>query len=212
MFFGVATGDGCVYCDQPLCPCLGPTPTPKFDDQGRQIFTLVGIQPTPGGAYFAGAETVVEGRHGTSGQPVGSTLLPQNATDRPDVWIESDQPLGLNPTALVECRNPGALPGGVPAINPPSFGPDQTITDAITDYACRFVRFSPSAPCTFIDATGEAKLVNANSEVQFCTDASLSIAFPLGDSHLSVELRDSVGNLGPTAQVVVRVVTPTPAH
>ncbi len=141
-------------------------------------------------------------------------MLPQNATDRPDVWIESDLPLGLNPTALVECRNPGAPAGGVPAINPPSFGSDQAITDAITDYACRFVKFSPSGPCTYIDATGEAKLVNTSltspSEVQFCTDASLAIAFPVGDSHVSVELRDSVGNLGPTAQIVVRVITPTP--
>ena len=158
----------------------------------------------------AGADTVVEARHGTSGQPVGTNLLPAMATDRPDLWIESDQPLGCNPTALVECRNPGSGAGGVPAVNPPSFGPDQSITDAITDYACRFDKLTSTTPCTYIDATGDAKLVNPSSEVQFCTNGSLAIAFPLGESHLSVQMRDTGGNLGPTAQIVVRVVTPTP--
>ena len=159
----------------------------------------------------AGARTVVEVRHGTSGQPVGSLLFPPTPTDRPSLWIESDRALGCNATAAVECRSPGSV-GGVPAINPPSFGPDQTITDALTDYACRFEKFSPGTPCTYIDATGDAKLVNPNAEAQFCTGASLSIAFQLGDSLLSVQLHDTQGNPGPTAQVVVRVVTPTPVR
>ncbi len=159
----------------------------------------------------AAAETVIEARRGTSGQPVGAVLLPPTPTDRPSVWIESDRDLGCNPTAAVECRVPGSI-GGVPGINPPSFAPGQTITDALTDYACRFEPpfFSSQGSCTYIDPTGMSSFVNPNTQVQFCTAATLGIAFPLGDSHLSVQLLDSVGNPGPTAQMVVRVVTPTP--
>ncbi len=163
-----------------------------------------------GGFVGAAAETVVEYRLGLSGQPVNANFCPVDTTARPGLWVESDQGLGPPGTPPAQCPTPV---GGVPAVNPPSFGPDQTITDALRAFAFRFLPFTTTAPCTFTDPSGLPKLVDPTpSEVyqQYCTKAENAFAYPLGTSVLSAQLQDGSGNLGPTAQVVVRVVTPGP--
>jgi len=101
--------------------------------------------------------------------------------------------------------------GGVPGIDPPNFTPGNSfVTNALNDFACRFEAFSRADPCTRVDATGGSRMIDSNADVQFCDIVARTATFPPGESLLSVRLRDQIGNLGPTAQIVVRVATPTP--
>jgi hypothetical protein len=104
--------------------------------------------------------------------------------------------------------------GGIPGINPPNFSPDANptpgfISNALNDFACRFQALSPGFACTYVDSSGGARTVNENATVQFCDTVANVAAFRPGDSIVTVQLRDTAGNIGPTAQIVVRVVTPT---
>ncbi|MFI5364979.1 MAG: hypothetical protein ACHQ4J_05090 [Candidatus Binatia bacterium] len=210
-----------MWCDVAGCLCLGiPTPTPLLDDQGRPI-----LERTERRFVI-----VVE----TNDAAVGQTLQVAPATPpavppRPDLQIESTQNLtsGTSSTdiSVIDCQQSSLPPsqwGGIPGINPPNFGPDvgptPTITNALLDFACRFSIHSicigavDRCACTE-DATGNGgQPVNGSTLVQFCDSVLDEDEFPYGDTLLTVQLRDSSsGNLGPTAQVVVRVATPTPA-
>jgi hypothetical protein len=201
VFFGVITNvDGCLFCCSSSCSRT-PTPTPAFDAQGHRIYS------TRSGQFVI----VVEGAPGASGVQPGKSVQPTGADGRPDVQIENTRDLGNGSPAVCDTGPASSGGGGIPGINPVSFqAADSVITDALNDFACRFEQFSPGAPCTFVDASGEARLVNGNATIQFCDFAATTALFPPGDSLLSVRLRDTLGNLGPTAQVVVRVATPTP--
>ena len=84
-------------------------------------------------------------------------------------------------------------------------------SDALNDFACRFdPQASAATPCTILDASRDPHLINQSATVQFCDFVGKTAVFPPGDSILSVTLRDLAGNTGPTAQIVVRVATPTP--
>jgi hypothetical protein len=210
-YFGIASGDGCIGCDVPHCQCFGPTPTPLFES-GRQVFV------ESSGVF----RIIVEARRGTSGWPVGENLLPTDPSVRPNLQIENTMPMGLDPSEVVDCRNPHPWTG-IPGVPMPNFDPGQTLTDNLTDLACRFdyVAFSDSAACTYVDASGDPHFAGGanNTEVQFCDSVApngfvngvmAGAAFPPGDSLLTLQMQDNHGNLGPTAQIVVRVATPTP--
>jgi hypothetical protein len=145
---------------------------------------------------------------------VGTNLLPTNDATRPDLQIESNRALGDgNPT--VDCRSglPTSQWGGIPGIEPPNFADTQLITDALTDFGCRFQPAPIGSPCT-LDGQGNPSLLNPNpgdpSVHQFCHLVAGSDLFPAGDTILTVQLRDVGQNVGPTAQIVVRIATPTP--
>ena len=197
-FFGIANSDGCFACNVPSCLCSGtPSPTPQYDAQGRRIFQAAG------GRFLL----VVEAKPGSSGAKVGSTLTVDPAVDRPDLQIENEQQMGEGSTAVCDI-GPGA--GGIPGINPPDFGPSQFVSDALADFACRFESHLAASPCT-LNASGlDSTLGPVAPTVQFCDQVSTTAAFPEGDSLLSVQVADIRGNIGPTAQIIVRVVTPTP--
>ncbi|MGH3054553.1 MAG: hypothetical protein ACRDL7_06200, partial [Gaiellaceae bacterium] len=101
--------------------------------------------------------------------------------------------------------------GGVPAVNPLSFSPTQPIIAAVNDLGCRFVdgngqpigRKDTEACVQF--STGEHTFVNAQSRIQFCGLMTSVLQFPPGDTRVSARLRDIDGNVGPVAQLVVRV-------
>jgi hypothetical protein len=154
---------------------------------------------------------VVEGAPGVSGVQPGKSVQPTGTDGWPDIQIENTRDLGNGSAAVCDTGPASSGGGGIPGITPPSFqAGDSVITDALNDFACRFEQFSPGAPCTFVDASGEARLVNGNATIQFCDFVTTTALFPPGDSLVTVRLRDTVGNVGPTAQVVVRVATPTP--
>lgn len=104
----------------------------------------------------------------------------------------------------------GAPPmgGGIPGVKP-NFD-EQMITDALNDFGCRFQVFTAGSACTLTDASGLEKPISPLASFQFCDPVSAIAAFPVGDSIVTVQLRDTAGHLGPPVQIVVRVATPTP--
>ncbi len=213
-------------------PTITPTSTPLDTGPVVVFFGVTSndrrVRPTPtagpGPAVYQTTNNqgyiVVEAVAGTSGQPPSGSLMP-GADGRPDLQIESTTDLGNGSTAVCDTQPPLQGGGGIPGIPTPYFGPDPGptpfITNALNDFACRFT-YQGSAPCTFIDDSGQEKTVSGISgAVQFCDQVAATATFPTpapGESGtlLTVQLRDTVGNTGPTAQIIVRVVTPTPAH
>jgi len=181
-----------------------PSPTPAYDDQARQIFVR-----TEDTSYLI----VVEARP-RPGTLVGTKVLPNMTTDRPDLQIESSQPL-FDGDPAVDCRSglPSSQWRGIPGIDPPDFGAGQSITDTLTDFACRFSVQPLGSPCT-LNAFGSSSLLSNDPSDptvrQFCHTVSPIDKFPRGDTVLTVQVRDSTQSIGPTAQIVVRIVTPTP--
>lgn len=187
--FGTATGAG--IPEEPI----------DFDGAGRPIFCrLVG----------SGFNLIVEGRPGTSGRQVGDSVFesnPENPAVRPDLLIQSNRPLGSNPSTAICDRGPAPDPiGGVPAINPPSLDATQFISDALNDFGCRFVAHKTTDDACTLNALGNNRYVNSVSAIQFCTAPAVGVelAFPAGDTILTAYLKDTSGNVGDERQIVVR--------
>lgn len=165
---------------------------------------------------------VVEGRPGISGAPVGLATFREDLASLPDLQVLASRPLGDGSPRVCDNTAPG---GGVPAIDPPDFSPTPENIAAINDFACRFVDgegrhqgVGPAEACTLFP-TGDYEFVNRSSTVQYCALVSRFFEFPLGDTVVTVRLRDILGNVGPVARMVVRIVpaptsppspTPTP--
>jgi hypothetical protein len=160
-----------------------------------------------------GFSVVVEGRPGASRRPVGMSAFapdPSDPTVRPDLQIQVTQPLGNGSPEV--CDNLLPVIGGVPAVNPPNFEVTQTISDRLNDLGCRFLtgdgvpgsRGSADACTVFSD--GVPRFVNRASTTQYCGQIARRFGFAAGDTVVTVQLRDSVGNLGPLAQIIVRIV------
>ena len=200
-FLGVLTrADGCVYCCDSVCATPTPTSTPFFDVQGRRIY-----QVNTGQLLI-----VVEGAKGLSNAAVGQSSLPGSAVNWPDIQIETTQKLGNGTQSTCANGDPAA---GVPGINPPSFTPESTpgiLTSALNSFGCQFDYYFPNAQCTWVGDRLNARYINLASTAQFCDQMSANAVFNFGDSIVTVRLRDVNGNTGPTAQIVVRVNTPTP--
>jgi len=178
-----------------------PTPVPVFDAQGRRVF-----ESRTGQVLL-----VVEGAPGLSGLQPGSALMPEGASGRADLQLQNTKPMGDGSAAVCDTGPASSGGGGIPGINPPSFDPfNQTVTNALNDLACRFESHSALNACTQIDATGDGKPISPLATVQFCHIIAATELLPPGENIFSVKLRDLGGNLGPTAQIVVRVATPTP--
>jgi len=194
----------------PNCNCNGtPAPTPETDAQGRQIFTRL-----PNTTYLV----VVEARPLPGGASVGTQTLPGDPAVRPDLQIEVNRDLGIAPPPLadVDCRSGQSSSqwGGVPGIAPANFGAGQAITDALTDLACRFGQaHTVGSECT-LDSNGSSNFLGPNkgdvTVRQFCMFTTAKAQFPSGDTIVTVQAQDVSHNIGPTAQMVMRVVTPTP--
>ena len=148
-----------------------------------------------------GFHLVVEAAPGASGLPVGQDLLntlPADPAARPDLQAEVSRSLGDGNLAV--CGE-----GGVPGVEPPNYGAEQMIANALNDLSCRFgVAANPSAACT-IDQFGVHRFVDGRTRVQFCLPVSAIEAFPLGLTIVTVRVLDTAGNPGPIAQLVLRV-------
>jgi hypothetical protein len=129
----------------------------------------------------------------------------------PNVQIESSQNMGNGSNPV--CSPSGAYndDGGIPGINPPNFAPTPGIINALQSFAVWFLSYSPGAACTFAPGGGSYAYVSPIATAQFCDEMSAPQAFPPGDSLLTVQLEDTGGKVGPTAQIIVRVSTWTPA-
>jgi hypothetical protein len=191
--FGIARADGQVV--QPICP-------------GCTTF----VRPSGSGFYI-----FVEGGLGISRRPVGTDTFnsdPNDPTVLPDLQIFPSRALGNGSPAVCDDGPAPDLPlGGVPGVNPPMFGGTQQAANAINDLSCRFdVRGNTTLACTRDPFTQMEEFVGQGSTVQFCTTTGVGteVAFPPGDTTLTVRVRDVLGQPGHAATIVIRIPTPTP--
>ena len=182
-YFGLANAGGSVVL-------------PAGSENGIPVFTRhVG----------AGFQVVVETRSGSSGRLAGLTTYnsdPHDPSKRPDLQVESSNPLGDGSREV--CL------GGVPAVTPPNFGPSQSIADALNDIGCNFA-LSVNGSCVQ-NEFGQPVFVGSGTQAQFCLLVSRTLLFPTGDTILTVHTRDVAGNLGPAQQLIVRVGDNLPTH
>jgi len=150
----------------------------------------------------------VEARPGTSGRPVARNTFNWSRNDPsllPDFQIWSSQDLGEPTDDVCDVQKPKL--GGVPKLLQPMFGTQDT-ANIINDLSCRFdARFPSDFACTQGQFNPYA-YTNSTSTVQFCTRTGVGeeIAFPLhSDTVLTVRVRDSRGQPGPTASMIIRV-------
>ena len=210
-YLAMVRPDGCrIGCFAGVCACPV-SPTPIVDDMGREVFLAQG-----GGRGLL----VVEGRPGASGLPVASHVTPEEGLSRPDLQMLVSRSMGNGSAEVCDKGQPPpiGMGGGVPAVDPPDFGPGQTITDAMFDLSCRFaVQPTREDACT-LDSLGNFDFLGGRSTIQFCNQLATITAFPAGDTVLTARLRDVAGNLGPPAEVVIRnlavvpTVTPQPSE
>jgi hypothetical protein len=154
---------------------------------------------------------VVEAKPGASGRQPATDLFnsdPGDPNARPDVQIQADRDLGNGSLEVCDAAvpDPEATPGGIPAINPPSYDPgSQMIADALNDLSCRFADNSVDK-CT-LNASDNPAFVDPESTKQVCSGGPVSgeYAFAEGDTLLTVRWRDGAGVLGGPDRIIVRV-------
>lgn len=168
--------------------------------------------PTYNSSWGSGFMLVVEAKPGKSGLAVGRRVfayVPNDPKTRPDLEIETSRDMGNGSPAVCDRRRPNI--GGVPGIKPASFSETQRISDAINDFACRFETFIESESSCTMAANGDYSFVKKDSSTQFCMIVAHAYAFPVGETVLSVRLRDEQGNPGPVKQMRI-VRPPAPAQ
>jgi hypothetical protein len=130
----------------------------------------------------------------------------------PNLQIESSQNMGNASNPVCSSSGTLNLNGGIPGIDPPDFSARPDIINTLQSFAIWFKYQSPGSACTFAPGGGSYAYVSVSpsATAQFCDAMNAAQAFPPGDSLLTVQLKDTGGNVGPTAQIIVRVATWTP--
>lgn len=212
-FVGLVDQDGCAGCCEFGCQ-LTPTPTPEVDGQGRRVFR----HDTGTFLFVAEAGPGSSGRQaGSEGVYSGSTIQPiLHSSGRPSLQVISANNLG-NGSLKIDCPLGGVkgFPNGL------SFPPDQDVTTALIDMACRFEMISSGTGACTRDAFGAFAFMNHATTRQYCFQIPPPAQFPVGDTPVAVQFRDTAGNLGPRQEIVIRVApglgqaaspTPTPTR
>jgi hypothetical protein len=127
----------------------------------------------------------------------------------PDLQIQTTRALGDGSPAVCDVEPPNF--GGVPGIDPPQLEDPDLIADALNDLGCRFVD-GEGAPrgrtcaegCVRFD-DGEGHCVSDAPNAQFCAPIAMPMAFPEGDTLVTVRVRDRSGRLGSAAQLIIRI-------
>jgi hypothetical protein len=164
---------------------------------------------------------VIEAARGGNNQQPGTNFpvtgyAPFPPFEAPSLQLEATRPLGVPPKvgSLDVCDTglppPQGIGGGIPAINPPSFDLTQFNVNAWNDYACRFTFSINSGDACSRNASGNTAYLGQLTRVQYCYNADQIAAFQEGDTILTLRVLDHGGVPGPTAQIKVRVPTPTP--
>jgi hypothetical protein len=153
---------------------------------------------------------IIEGKRGPNRRPVGLSTFdsdPFNPGVRPALEIIVSRALGNGSVKVCDDMPPI---GGVPAAA--SFAATQAISDAINDFACRFVDGSGLKMGRGSDADscikwpdGLSHFALEESSAQFCGAIAEDFAFPVGDTTVSVRLNDVDGRPGPPISFVIRV-------
>lgn len=148
---------------------------------------------------------MLEATRGSSNKPPGTTLIPADPTQRPSLQILSANNLGNGSVAVCDT---GAPPqgGGVPGVNPPDFRAGQSITDALVDMSCRFSWHATSSVACTLNRLGDFAFLSSKTQMQYCFDVPLTVVFPAGDTLVAGQVLDTSGNIGPRAEIIVRVI------
>ncbi len=180
------------------------TPSGETPDEHLPIFER---------PFGYGFTVVVEGRRGPNNRPVGTSAFefdPFNPTVRPDLQIIVSRPLGDG--SLEVCDDEQPTIGGIPAAS--SFDETQLISNAINDFACRFVdgngqpigRGKAEDACTQGEDGNYNFVARMMSSIQFCAPIAPPFGFAVGDTKVTVRLRDLNGAVGPPVSFIVRVL------
>jgi hypothetical protein len=104
--------------------------------------------------------------------------------------------------------------GGIPAIDPPSWAETQKVADALNDVGCRFEVFIESDSSCTLGPNEDWEFRDPQTKIQFCMTVARAWNFPVGDTLVSVRVRDSAGNPGPVKKIRINrpqeVPTPRP--
>jgi len=195
---------------------------PTSNEDGIPVYEL------PLGKSF---HIVVEAGAGSSNiSPAADTF---NTDGPPSFQIQSTRALGNGSTEV--CDGEAPIPGGVPAVSPPSFAPTQVIEDALNDFGCRFQNggdgvdpTTSGRACTNVSACvrfedGTFGCVSPSASLQYCSNViTVNEEFPVGDTLLSMRVLEDAKEArraldrepfpGPVAQMIVRVVPPLPGR
>jgi hypothetical protein len=175
---------------------LTPTTT---DDSGNPVYERI-----TGAGFFL----VVEAKAGKSRRPPGGSTSNGDSQNPPDLQIEATNNLGNGSSLVCDVGPAPNQPlGGVPGINPPSFDfSSPQVVAAMNDFGCRFDIHTDQFPCTNND-NGNPAFVKPDSSVQYCTMSVLGneLHFPRGDTLVTVQVRDTGGNIGFPQRIVIRV-------
>lgn len=153
----------------------------------------------------SGFMLVVEAKPGMSNIEIGRRISAYDKEDhlsRPDLEIQTDHDLGDGSKVVCDKRRPDI--GGVPGINPPNFSDSRQIADALNDLSCRFEVFIESASACTVTKYGDFSFLSSDSKVQYCMIVARAWNFPLGDTLVSVRVRDKEGNPGPVKKMILR--------
>jgi hypothetical protein len=161
----------------------------------------------------SGFMIVVEAKPGLSKLEVGRRIFAydeNNPAKRPDLEVQVNRDLGDGSAVVCDNRKPKI--GGIPGINPPSFAETKEVAAKLNDMSCRFETFIESAGSCTLNKQGDFSYVAKDTTTQFCMVVAKAWNFPVGDTLVSVRLRDSKGDPGPTSQFIVRrsATRPTP--
>lgn len=174
-------------------------------DDGTPIYIRV-----PGATGLAsGFVLVVEGKPGASGAEVGSSSYDPTGASFPDLVIQVTHPLGDGSSTI--CDDPQVAPGGVPATFPVSFDATAENIAAANDFGCRFSngggqhRARTNSGDSCVNFNGTFNFVAPTTRAQFCGFVNVPLGFPPGDTTVTTRLRDSEGNWGAPAQIIIRV-------
>ncbi len=213
-----------------------PTPTPTLlprEEQGP-VVTFLGLIRADGSLVEPNDVTdegvpvyvrrsgfgfglVIEGKPGRSGKPVSPRTFQPDLVTFPDLQVWTSRDLGNGSPEVcdrAEAR-PGKTPmpgGGVPATNPVDFALNPDNIARVNDFACRF-RDGQDQPfgrfegeqCILL-ASGDYGFASNDAQIQFCAMVDASIAFPVGETLITVRLRDVDGHVGPARSMIVRVL------
>ena len=195
-----------VQAGGPVITFLGLT---RADDMLQQPSGSLGDIPIYQPLFGYGFSIIVEVKAGSSHARPGTSTF--DSFGAPDLQIQVTRALGDGSAAV--CDDTPPIIGGVPAINPPNFGSDQTVIDRLNDLGCRFIdgvgrkigRNCGDETACVLGLDGQFACVAPDTTLQFCGFIGQILSFPSGDTTVTVRARDIQGNLGPAKQLIIRV-------
>jgi hypothetical protein len=152
----------------------------------------------------------IEARLGPGNRPVGQQTFNSDLGDPnllPNLQVVVSRPLGNGSSAVCD-DGPDPPIGGVPATNPAMFGGSQASANAINDLGCRFNARSSSGDACTRNNQQDPGFVAAGTRVQFCPAIGVGaeMAFPVGDTRVTARTTDTIGQPGPPASIIIRVL------